>query len=1086
MPSVTPKRRNIAIATAIARVSLAALLLLPLMSPRATMAADAGHLAAARLRCENLTNPLGVDLPQPRLSWIVTSAERGQRQTAYQVLVAGDAASLAADRGELWDSGKIDNAGTIAIAYAGKPLTSYQRCHWKVRVWDQQGNASAWSQPAVWIVGLLEAGEWKAEWIGSDKLRQVKTEQPSLDGAKWICFPAEGTPPAGSQLLVTTWTLPADIVIKRAELTVTADDACKFVINSELVATHQSWSSAKIVDVTSRLKPGVNSLRCEIQNGAPGPTGLIAKLIVTAGDGKTLTLVTDGSWKSTGSPGENWHNRDLDTSTWPNSQVLGDFGVAPWGKVSLATLTLPPPVYLRTKFELTKPVKSALLSASGLGIFDLHLNGRRVSDDLFDPGWTDYTKRVYYRTYDVTELVRQGNNAWGAVLADGWYSGYVGFGKIRNHYGSKPRFGGQLHVEFTDGTTQTIQTGPNWKAATGPILEADFLMGEAFDARLAKSDWDQPQFDDQTWDNVDTGAELKPVVSWHPGPAVRSFQELKPQKTTEPQPGTWVFDMGRNFAGMVRLAVSGKPGQKLTLRFAERLNPDGTIYTTNLREARATDTYTCLGAGPETWQPRFTFHGFQYVELTGLESAPTADTITGVAISSDTPVVGRFASSDEMLNTLHGNIYWTQRANFIDIPTDCPQRDERLGWTGDAQVYVRTATLNADVEAFFTKWLVDLDDGQRADGQFPMVAPVKVANDDGGPAWADAGVICPWTIYEVYGDRRILEQHYPAMKRFVEFCVTRSTPELLPPAQYHAFGDWLSIGADTPREIIYTAYFAQSTRLLARASEVLGKAEDAAKYRAQYDQIKQSFNKAYVADDGRIRGDTQTCYVLALAFDLLDDAKASQAAAHLVADIEKHDWHLSTGFIGTKDLMLVLAKIGRNDVAYRLIHNDTFPSWGFSIKQGATSIWERWDGWTPEKGFQDAGMNSFAHYSFGAVYQWMVENIGGIRSDGPAYEKLVIAPQPGGKLTWAKVGYESVRGPIESSWKLEDGKFSLDVTLPPGATATVMIPAVGGQAVTEGGQLAGKGEGVKFVRRERHQAVVEVGSGTYHFEVSKK
>jgi alpha-L-rhamnosidase len=1062
------------------------LLLLPLAFAGRATAADAGHLTATRLRCENLANPLGVDLTGPRLSWIVTSTERVQRQTAYQVLVAGSAEALAADRGDLWDSGKVENASTISVVYGGKPLTSHQRCHWKVRAWDKQGNASAWSEPAVWVVGLLEAGAWKADWIGSDKLREIRSEQASLDGAKWISFPAAGTPPAGGQLLVTTWDLPADIVIKHAELIVTADDACKFVINSELVAETQSWASAKIVDVTSRLKPGANSLRCEIQNGAPGPTGLIAKLIVTTADGKTLTLVTDGSWKSSGDPGANWHNRDLDTSTWPNSQVLGDFGVAPWGKVSLATLTLPPPVYLRTKFELAKPVKSAILSATGLGIFDLHLNGRRVSDDLFDPGWTDYTKRVYYRTYDVTELVRQGSNAWGAVLADGWYSGYVGYGKIRNHYGSKPRFGGELYVEFTDGTSQTIQTGSDWKAAVGPILEADFLMGETFDARLAKTDWDQPQFDDQTWDNVDTGAELKPVVSWHPGPAVRSFQEFKPQTISEPKPGTWVFDMGRNFAGVVRLVASGKPGQKLTLRFAERLNPDGTIYTTNLREARATDTYLCSGTGPETWQPRFTFHGFQYVELTGLESAPTADTITGVAISSDTPVVGRFASSDEMLNKLHGNIYWTQRSNFIDIPTDCPQRDERLGWTGDAQVYVRTATLNADVEAFFTKWLVDLDDGQRADGQFPMVAPVKVANDDGGPAWADAGVICPWTIYEVYGDRRILEQHYPAMKRFVEFCVKRSTPELLPPAQYHAFGDWLSIGADTPREIIYTAYFAQSTRLLARAAEVLGLAEDAAKYRAQYDQIKQSFNKAYVAEDGRIRGDTQTCYVLALAFDLLDEAKATQAAAYLVADIEKHDWHLTTGFIGTKDLMLVLAKIGRNDVAYRLIHNDTFPSWGFSIKQGATSIWERWDGWTPEKGFQDAGMNSFAHYSFGAVYQWMVENIGGIRSDGPAYEKLVIAPQPGGKLTWANIGYDSVRGLIESNWKLDDGKLTLDITVPVGATATVMIPAVGGQAVTEGGQLAGKGEGVKFVRRERNQAVVEAGSGTYHFEVSKK
>ncbi len=1086
MQSIARKLRDCASAAMVVQVLLPALLALSLVSPPSVMAAEPGRLIPARLRCENLVNPLGVDLSNPRLSWIVTADQRGQRQTAYQVLVAGTLETLRANRGDLWDSGKVESDDTIAITYSGKPLSSRQRCHWKVRVWDKQGNVSAWSEPAIWVVGLLEPGEWKAEWIGSDKLRQVKAEQSSLDGAKWICFPTEGQPPAGAQLLVTTWKLPMDIVIKHADLTVTADDSCKFVINSELVATADSWKAAKVVDVTSRLKPGDNHLRCEMQNGAPGPTGLIAKVVVTTGDGKTLSLVTDESWKSTDNPGANWHSRDIDTSTWPASRVVGEYGVAPWGKVSLATLTLPPPIYLRTDFELVKPVKSALLSATGLGIFDLYLNGQRVSDDSFNPGWTDYTKRVYYRTYDVTDLLRQSKNTWGAVLADGWYSGYVGFGKKRDHYGTKPRFGGELYIEFADGTTETIRTGPDWKATTGPILEADFLMGETFDARLAKIGWDQPAFDYQAWECVDTGAELKPVVSWHPGPPVRSFQELKPQKITEPRPGTWVFDMGRNFAGVARLSASGKPGQKLTLRFAERLNPDGTIYTTNLREARVTDTYICRGKDTETWQPRFTFHGFQYVELTGLESAPTADTITGIALSSDTPVAGRFASSDEMLNKLHGNIYWTQRANFIDIPTDCPQRDERLGWTGDAQVYVRTATLNADVEAFFTKWLVDLDDGQRSDGQFPMVAPVKVANDDGGPAWADAGVICPWTIYQVYGDRRILGQHYPAMKRFVEFCTKRSTPDLLPPAQYHAFGDWLSIGADTPREIIYTAYFAQSTRLLAQAAEVLGQTEDAARYRARYEEIKRSFNRAYVAADGKIRGDTQTCYVLALAFDLLDEAKASQAAAHLVADIEKHDWHLSTGFIGTKDLMLVLAKIGRNDVAYRLIQNDTFPSWGFSIKQGATSIWERWDGWTPDKGFQDAGMNSFAHYSFGAVYQWMVENIGGLRSDGPAYEKLIIAPQPGGTLTWANVAYDSVRGQIESRWKLDDGKFSLDIVVPANATATVMIPAVAGQAVTEGGRLAGQGDGVKFVRRDSNQAVVEVGSGTYHFEVSKK
>jgi len=680
------------------------------------------------------------------------------------------------------------------------------------------------------------------------------------------------------------------------------------------------------VNVKARLKPGPNDLRVEVENKQEGPAGLIAKLVVTLGDGKTVTVITDGSWKTTDNPGANWHNRAIDTSAWPAARVLGDHGMQPWGKLKLSQLFVPPAPYLRTTFRAEKAVRSATLYATALGIYDVHLNGKRVSDDFFNPGWTDYTKRVYYRAYDVTGLVRQGDNALGAILADGWYSGHIGWGQLRDHYGKQPRFRGQLHIEYADGSTADVVTGPKWKASVGPIREADFLMGEQYDARLALDGWDVPGFDDAKWDVVETGAEMQPLVQAHPGPAVGVFTEIRAVKITEPAPGAYVLDMGQNFAGVARLTVSGEPGRKITLRFAERLNPDGTIYTVNLRGARATDTYLCRGGGVEVWQPRFTFHGFQYVEVTGLKGAPTKDTVVGIALSSDTPVAGTFACSDDMLNKLHSNIYYTQRANFIDLPTDCPQRDERLGWTGDAQVYVRTATLNADVQAFFAKWLVDLEDGQRKDGQFPMVAPVKVANDDGGPAWADAGVICPWTMYEVYGDRRILERHYAAMTRFIEFCRARSTADLLPPKQYHCFGDWLSIKADTPKDVIYTAYFAYSTHLTARAAEVLGKRDDAAKYQELFEKIKAAFNRAYVAEDGRIKGNTQACYVLALAFDLVDGAKKDAAARYLVEDIDARDGHLSTGFIGTKDLMLVLAKIGRNDVAYRLIHNDTFPS----------------------------------------------------------------------------------------------------------------------------------------------------------------
>jgi alpha-L-rhamnosidase len=1042
-------------------------------------------------RCEYRDDPLGIDVIAPRLSWIVSSPRRAQKQTAYHVLVASDLATLGHDQGDLWDSGRIPGDNTTEIVYGGKPLHSHQACFWKVRVWDREGAPSVWSKTARWSMGLLDQADWKAAaWIGFDKSRQVEQSNAPFEGAKWIWHAGDkgANKPQGHRLFMTVLRLPAGSKVEKAELLVTADDFFHFTINGNEVASGQpgsgGWDQPKFADVTDHIKPGVeNTIRVEVYNGSAGPAGLLAKLTVTMADGKSITLVSDGSWKTSDNPGAYWHNRAIDAKDWPAALVLGDYGMAPWGKLKFAKLVLPPPPYLRTTFKVGQPVKRATLYATALGIFDVHLNGRRVTDDYFNPGWTDYTRRVYDRAFDVTDQVRSGDNSLAAILADGWYSGYVGFGKLRDHYGTKPRFRALLHLELADGSAADVVTSPAWRAAAGPIHEADFLMGEAYDARQAYAwrGWDAPGFDDSRWSPVDVGAEVNPVVQWHPAPPVRPFAEVKPRVITEPKPGVYVFDLGQNFAGNIRLMVSGVPGQTITLRYAERLNPDGTVYTTNLREARVTDTYICNGDREETWSPRFTFHGFQYVELTGLKSPPSAETITGLALSSDTPVAGRFACSDPMLNQLHSNIYWTQRANFIDIPTDCPQRDERLGWTGDAQVYIGTAALNCDVQAFFTKWLVDLTDGQRADGEFPMVAPVKVAGNDGGPAWADAGVICPWTIYQVYGDRRLLERQYPSMVKFVTFCRDRSTPELLPPKQYHCFGDWLSIGADTPKDVIYTAYFAHSTHLLAQAAEVLGKTNDAAKYRDLFKAIKTAFNRAYVAPDGRIKGDTQACYVMAIAFELVDGEPARNAAQHLVEDIEKRGTHLSTGFIGTKSLMHALSQVGRQDVAYRLLHNDSFPSWGFSIKQGATSIWERWDGWTPDKGFQDPGMNSFAHYSFGAVYQWMVENIGGIKSDGPAFKRITIAPKLDPNLTWARTSYKGIRGEITSSWTRNDGLLTLEVTIPANTTARIHLTSAANEKITEGGRALTEAEGVRIVRGEGGNPEIEVGSGTYRF-----
>jgi alpha-L-rhamnosidase len=893
-------------------------------------------LTPAELRCEYRKDPLGVDFATPRLSWSVASARRGDRQTAYALLVSDDLATLAQDRGTLWDTGRRASDETTAIVYEGQPLRAHQACYWKVRVFDKDGSPSAWSEPAHWSMGLLQPADWlDASWIGFDRPRR--------------------------------------------------------------------------------------------------------------------SMSPDGSG----------------------------------AKTKAAHLILPSPVYLRKAFRTTGPVRRATLYATALGNVDVHLNGRRVSDDYFNPGWTDYNRRVYYRAYDVTPQIHTGENAVGAILADGWYSGYVGFGKRRDHYGKKPRFRALLRLEMVDGSTSSVVTSSRWRAAEGPIREADFLMGEVYDARRARAPvhrgWDGASFDDSRWTPADVGAELSPAVAWHPGPPVRVFAEVKPRSISQPKPGVWVIDMGQNLAGVIRLKVASLAGRKIVLRYAERLNPDGTIYTTNLREARATDTYHCAGDGEETWSPRFTFHGFQYVEITGLKSPPNEQTITGIALSSDTPLAGDFACSDPMLNQLHSNIYWTQRANFIDIPTDCPQRDERLGWTGDAQVYVGTAALVCDVQAFFTKWLVDLVDGQRRDGQFPMVAPVKVAGNDGGPAWADAGVICPWIIYQVYGDRRLLARQYSSMVKFIEFCRKRSTPELMPPKQFHCFGDWLSIKADTPKDVIYTAYFAHSAHLLAQAAETLGKPDDAARFAALADAVKATFNRAYVAPDGRIKGNTQACYVLGLAFGLVDGENAKRAAAYLIEDIEQRGFHLSTGFIGTKSLMQALSRIGRLDVAFRLLHNESFPSWGFSIKHGATSIWERWDGWTPEKGFQDPGMNSFAHYSFGAVYQWIVENIGGITSDGPSYKRVVIAPQLDPRLSWARTVYRSIRGEIVSSWTRNDAQLTLDVTIPANTTGRVILPVATLEAITESGSPLARAVGVKRPRIEAGRAVVDIDGGHYTF-----
>lgn len=1047
------------------------------------------------LRCEFLVNPLGIDNARPRLSWILESDARNQKQTAYRILVASSEELLARDLGDLWDTGKILSEITHGIVYGGAQLVSGIQCYWKVRVWNGDGEPSAWSVSAHWSMGLLSPSDWKAEWIGYDAPRKGEEDVP-FSGSQWIWFAGDKDRqlPEGVRYFARTVEVPESKNITRAILHIAAGDRFALAINGRIIArselSHGSWKEPQRVDLTQLLHTGVNLILVKVENTSPGSAGLLASMVLQFTDTRKMFILTDRKWLSTDSTGDEWFRQKAEEIHWPPVRVVGNFGSPPWRYVSDSALVLPPPRYLSKNLSLTKPTRRATLYVAALGLCEVFVDGRRISEDYFIPGWTDYSRRVYYRTYDVSRQIHEGVNSLGVVLADGWYSGYVGYALVRDHYGRNPRVLLQLDIEHLDGTHTVVGSGSDWRASTGPIREADFLMGEVYDARGAAENDFGLHIAGTPWAPVDVGSELHPVVHSHPAPPVRVVGEFRPVSITEPAKGVFVFDLGQNIAGVARLRVKGQAGQRITLRFAERLNPDGTIYTMNLRGARARDVYVCRGKGEEVWQPRFTFHGFQYVEVTGLTEPPGQETVTGLALSSDLSLAGSFECSEPMLNRLAKNILWTQRANFIDIPTDCPQRDERLGWTGDAQVYIRSACLNTDAQAFYHKWIQDLVDAQRADGQFPMVAPLKVAGDDGGPAWADAGVICPWTIYEMYGDPSILERHYDAMARFIEFCRKRSTPEMLPPASFHCFGDWLNIAAETPTDHIYLAYFARCTEIMEKVAKLLGKDDDSRAYGDLFAQIKHVFNQACVDSTGRINGNTQTAYVLALASNLLDEDRREQAAKYLVQDIEARGWHLSTGFVGTKDLMLVLSSIGRDDVAYRLLLNDTFPSWGYTIKNGATTIWERWDGWTEDKGFQDPSMNSFAHYAFGAVYQWMVENIGGIRSDGAGYHHLIIDPKVDGKTTWARVGYKSICGEIESFWRWQTSdssvrnqkRFHLSCEIPANTEAIVFLPATDEVAITESGKSLPMNPGIRFLKMERDRAVLAVGSGRYEFD----
>ena len=888
--------------------------------------AGIAQLKLQNLRIENLTSPIGLDVTHPRFSWQLVSDKRNSFQTAFEIIVREPG------KGKVikWGSGKILSDQSVQVEYAGNQLQSGQRYWWQVRVWDNSGNVSAWSEPAYWQTGLFTAADWKAKWI-----------QPGYPG-----------------------------------------------------------------DSVGQVSP-----------------------------------------------------------------------------------------LLRKQFAVNKKILSATAYITAHGLYEAQINGIRIGDAYLTPGWTSYNKRLQYQVYDVSTLVKTGNNAIGATLGSGWYRGHLAWNDNKNIYGKDIALLLQLQITYKDGSIETIVTDETWESAKGNIVTSEIYDGETIDARNEKTGWALPGYNDAQWNRVKLGVfGFDNLIGTYNEP-IRKHEIFKPVKVITTPKGEKVLDFGQNLVGWVQLKLRGNKGDTVHIYHAEVLDKAGNFYTDNLRAAKATATYILNGNGEENFEPHFTFFGFRYIKIEGIDASLQPEDFTAIAMYSDMRPTGSFISSDSLLNQLQHNIQWGQKGNFLDVPTDCPQRDERLGWTGDAQVFSRTAAYNMGVNNFFSKWLKDVAADQNTDGGVPFVIPnVLGTGAASSTGWADVCTIIPWNMYLAYGDKKILETQYPSMKAWVEYMHSKSRDNLWNTG-FH-FGDWLFYRPDddnsgraavSDKYLIAQCFYAHSTQLLINTASVLGKTEDVASYTTLLQHIKDAFIKEYTTANGRLVSATQTAYVLALNFDMLPLALRTQAVERLVQNIKDYDYHLTTGFLGTPYLCHILNRFGYTDIGYKLLLQDTYPSWLYPVKMGATTIWERWDGQKPDSSFQTPGMNSFNHYAYGAIGDWMYRVVAGLDTyeDGPGYKHIKIQPHIGGGLTFVAADLQTNYGNAGSHWKIENGQLLFDVEIPVNTTATVYIPAGKLQSITETNRQIETVKEIILKGREGDYEVAELGSGNYHFSVKQ-
>lgn len=1036
-------------------------------------ASGAARFSIVDLQVCGVSAPLALSHRQPRFSWKLLGSGDPVMQGAYRIKVAPSPEDLAAENNLIWDSGRMQSRETFDIPFGGPAAASRSRFWWSVEAWDAEGKRSSRSHPAMWETGLADPADWSAQWLASEDADAALDRQAGLH---WINgterIPADGTRCYRASLAAARG--------DSAVLLLSCPGLKAVWLNGEEVKAEDADPISWTTMATYRLplRPGRNVIGVSqaryVSYNVPGSLlAAIIRITDTRGNSRRLTSAT--GWKASIAAPDGWAAPSFDDSAWP---VTVEAKRKPAGEPWPAY----PAMHLRRGFDVAKPVQSARLYATALGCYEPWLNGEKIGDRRMAPESTDPSKRILYQAYDVTSLVKPGRNMLGLWVGDGWYGSEFTEG-ARFVFGPAPcRVLAQLELTYTDGSTETIGTGDGWTTAPSAILSSEIYDGEVYDARRERGDWSLPGGSEEGWRAAERAATPNIPVEPQVAPPIRAIQTIAPVAIIQPRPGVYVVDFGQNFSGWARLRTQGAAGTKVEMRFAEILLPSGEVDQSNLRTAFARDIYILKGVGEEVWEPRFTYHGFRYVELHGLPHAPTQDTLTGLVGHNDLPVTGALRIGDPVIAKFWRNSVWSQRSNFFGLPTDCPQRDERLGWMGDAAVFWPAAAWNMDIDAYTRRFMEDVRRSQAEAGGFPDVIPPFVPNmQRTSPGWADAGVILPHTAWMRYGDTGIIAENWEAMERYMAYILERNPDHLWKKARGSDYADWLAVDAKqpgdatTPKDLIGTAFWAADARMMAEMAAATGKASDAQRYRTLFEAIRDAFLKAYVQPDGQIGNGSQTSYILPIRFDLLPAPQRMEAGRRLAANIAARGGKLSTGFLGTPHILDALADTGQQETAIALLLQRQFPSWGYMVGKGATTMWERWN--------SDAGdrtMNSFNHYAFGAITDFLFRRIAGIAPLEPGFRRVRIAPIFDRRLGYGGADYVSVAGLIKTDWRYEGDLLMLSVALPPNVEGEVLLPGARRQIRMNRGSVPPS----RRVMEENGVTRIVVGPGQHQFTVA--